>query len=141
MTKIARRTDIDADGFLDVVLHADNKVCEIAGRIESPEYLAQIVANDPKCTGAVRLIACLTGNTTGVTVCFAQRFANALKNEMVLLGKAGDVRVLGTNGMWMALNNGTHFPVPAKLVNGKWVENYDLNAPKAEIITFTPQVK
>lgn len=141
LKNVAKRTDVDPNGFLDVVLHANQEFCEIAGRAETPEYLARIVAQDPKCTGKVRLIACLTGNSDvpGGGPSFAQRFANALKEEMTSLGKTGEVEVQGTNGLWITTDKGAHGPFPAKKVNGKWVEDPNPNAEPAKLISFKPQ--
>jgi hypothetical protein len=70
---------------------------------------------------------------------YAQRFANALKQEMRYQGKTGDVEVQGTDGMWIALDNGSHGPFPAKKVDGKWMEDPSPNAALPKIITFKPQ--
>jgi hypothetical protein len=124
LKNMAKRSDIDPNGFLDVVLHSNNEWCEIAGHAETPEYLARLVAQDPKCNGKVRLLGCLTGNpdVKGGGPCFAQRFATALKKEMDLKGSAGEVLVEGTDGMWLATakrasRNWSSRPVPLLLAS------------------------
>ena len=72
----ARRTDVDPDGFLDVVLHGNSTRVQIGDRIFDHRALAQIIRRDPQFVGQdIRLLSCSTGACpTGI----AQNLSNKL---------------------------------------------------------------
>jgi filamentous hemagglutinin len=72
----SRRADVDAGGFLDVVMHGNSKMVEIGGKLVNHRVAARVIQNNPQFAGQnIRLLSCNTGACpTG----FAQNLSNKL---------------------------------------------------------------
>jgi len=76
LVNASRRAGVDADGFLDVVMHGNSNMVEIGVHLVNHRVAARVIQNSPQFTGQnIRLLSCNTGACpTG----FAQNLSNKL---------------------------------------------------------------
>ncbi len=102
---ISKRTDIDPDGFLDIVGHGDRNSVQIGTNFLANErQLAKSIQNSPQFTGQnIRLLSCNTG-ACGI----AQGGSNSPSIAQGLANRLG-VDVVALNNFIWANSNGSHF--------------------------------
>lgn len=124
---IKRRTDIDANGFYDIIAHGNAISIEIQhnGKTITIDHrvAARLFMQDKQYKGqAIRLLSCSTGKLdTG----FAQNLANKL-----------NVPVQAPTDILWARPSGRYYVTAGKTVNGRLVEDF---SKPGDFKTFYPQ--
>ena len=124
---IKRRTDIDANGFYDIIAHGNAMSIEIQhnGKTITIDHrvAARLFMQDKQYKGqAIRLLSCSTGKLdTG----FAQNLANKL-----------NVPVQAPTDILWARPSGRYYVTAGKTVNGRLVEDF---SKPGDFKTFYPQ--
>ena len=111
-TYIAKRSDIDTDGYFDIIAHGSSKTIEIVHNgISKPidhRVAARLFKNKPELINKpIRLLSCNTGR---ISHGFAQGLADRLNVPVIA----------PTDYIW-ANPDGTHFIAAGKTVAGKLV--------------------
>lgn len=123
---IAKRKDIDSNGYYDVIAHGTPLSIEIYHNGENIEInhrtLSKILKQNKEYKGgAIRLLSCNTGE---LTAGFAQNLANKL-----------NVPVKAPSKILWADENGKYFVAGSKVINGSSTANLK---DKGKFITFYP---